>query len=75
MEGVERVTDKKSFFWSGRYHLDMNSRDTLVTDLNVLGDFNPLVPDHYQDSEFLMLGNLRLRFRSGNQTNENPSAA
>ena len=58
MEGVERVSDKKSFFWSGKYHLDMNSRDTLVTDLNVLGDFNPQVPDHYQDSEFMMLGNL-----------------
>jgi len=58
MEGVERVPDKKSFFWSGKYHLDMNSRDTLVTDLNVLGDFNPQVPDHYQDGEFMMLGNL-----------------
>jgi len=58
MEGVERVPDKKSFFWSGKYHLDMNSRDTLVTDLNVLGDFNPSVPDHYQGSEFMMLGNL-----------------
>jgi len=58
MEGVERVSDKKSFFWSGKYHLDMNTRDTLVTDLNVLGDFNPQVPDHYQDSEFMMLGNL-----------------
>ena len=58
MEGVERVPDKKSFFWSGKYHLDMNSRDTLVTDLNVLGDFNPRVPEHYQGSEFMMLGNL-----------------
>ncbi len=57
-EGVERVKDKKSFFWSGRYHLDMNTRDTLVTDLNVLGDFNPVIPDSYQSSEFLMLGNL-----------------
>jgi sugar/nucleoside kinase (ribokinase family) len=58
LEGVEIVPDKKSFFWSGRYHLDMNSRDTLVTDLNVLADFNPLVPDSYQGAEFLMLGNL-----------------
>ena len=57
-EGVERVKDKKSFFWSGRYHLDMNTRDTLVTDLNVLADFNPMIPDSFQDSEFLMLGNL-----------------
>ncbi|MDI3318881.1 PfkB family carbohydrate kinase [Pinibacter soli] len=58
LEGVEVVKDKKSFFWSGRYHLDMNSRDTLVTDLNVLADFNPVIPESYQDAEFLMLGNL-----------------
>ncbi|MGZ8509833.1 MAG: PfkB family carbohydrate kinase [Chitinophagaceae bacterium] len=58
LDGVELVPDKKSFFWSGRYHEDMNSRDTLVTDLNVLGDFSPKVPDSYQGSEFLMLGNL-----------------
>jgi sugar/nucleoside kinase (ribokinase family) len=57
-EGVEKVADKKSFFWSGRYHTDMNSRDTLVTDLNVLADFNPVVPESYQGSDFLMLGNL-----------------
>jgi sugar/nucleoside kinase (ribokinase family) len=58
LEGVEVVKDKKSFFWSGRYHLDMNSRDTLVTDLNVLTDFNPVIPDSYQGSEFVMLGNV-----------------
>ncbi len=58
LEGVEIVKDKKSFFWSGKYHLDMNSRDTLVTDLNVLADFNPIVPDSYQGAEFLILGNL-----------------
>lgn len=58
LEGVEIVADKKSFFWSGKYHIDMNSRDTLVTDLNVLEDFNPVVPDSYQGAEFLMLGNL-----------------
>jgi sugar/nucleoside kinase (ribokinase family) len=57
-EGVEVVPDGKSFFWSGRYHTDLNTRDTLVTDLNVLAQFNPLVPDSYQDCEFLMLGNL-----------------
>jgi sugar/nucleoside kinase (ribokinase family) len=51
--------DKKSFFWSGRYHEDMNSRDTLITDLNVLADFNPQIPENYQGSEFLMLGNLQ----------------
>lgn len=58
LDGVEVVEDKKSFFWSGRYHMDMNTRDTLVTDLNVLADFNPQIPDAYQGAEFLMLGNL-----------------
>ena len=58
LEGVEIVKDEKSFFWSGKYHLDMNSRDTLVTDLNVLANFKPVVPDSYQSSEFLLLGNL-----------------
>ncbi len=58
LEAVVIVPDKKSFFWSGKYHLDMNTRDTLITDLNVLADFNPVVPDSYQGSEFLMLGNL-----------------
>ncbi len=58
LDGVEIVPDKKSFFWSGKYHNDMNSRDTLITDLNVLEDFNPIVPDSYQGAEFLMLGNL-----------------
>ncbi len=58
MEGVEVIKDGKSFFWSGRYHMDMNTRDTLVTELNVLGQFNPQLPDSYQDCEFLMLGNL-----------------
>ncbi|HEX5651957.1 MAG TPA: PfkB family carbohydrate kinase [Chitinophagaceae bacterium] len=58
LEGVEIVPGKRSFFWSGRYHEDMNTRDTLVTDLNVLADFDPKVPDSYQGAEFLMLGNL-----------------
>jgi sugar/nucleoside kinase (ribokinase family) len=58
LEGVEIVKDKKSFFWSGKYHMDMNTRDTLVTDLNVLADFNPQIPESYQGAEFLMLGNL-----------------
>ena len=58
LDGVEVVPDKKSFFWSGKYHNDMNTRDTLITDLNVLADFNPVVPDSYQGAEFLMLGNL-----------------
>lgn len=58
LTGVEIVPDQKSFFWSGRYHLDMNSRDTLVTDLNVLENFNPIVPEQYQGADFLMLGNV-----------------
>lgn len=58
LTGVEIVSDQKSFFWSGRYHLDMNSRDTLITDLNVLANFNPKVPEEYQGAEYLMLGNL-----------------
>ncbi len=58
MDGVETVEGQKSFFWRGRYHLDMNTRDTLVTDLNVLASFNPKIPDSYQGTEFLMLGNL-----------------
>src|ERR1700761_7866928 len=58
LDGVEIKKDKKSFFWSGKYHMDMNTRDTLVTDLNVLLDFNPVIPASYQGSEFLMLGNI-----------------
>ncbi len=58
LDGVEMIPDKKSFFWSGRYHMDMNTRDTLVTDLNVLADFNPVIPQQFRNSEFLMLGNL-----------------
>jgi sugar/nucleoside kinase (ribokinase family) len=58
LTGVEIVPDQKSFFWSGKYHLDMNTRDTLITDLNVLANFNPVVPEEYQGAEFLMLGNV-----------------
>lgn len=57
-EGVEVVPDGKSFFWSGRYHLDMNTRDTLVTELNVLAQFDPKIPESYQDCGYVMLGNL-----------------
>lgn len=57
-DGVEVLKEEKSFFWSGKYHMDMNTRDTLVTDLNVLEKFDPKVPDSYQDCEYLMLGNL-----------------
>ncbi len=58
LEGVQVKENEKSFFWAGRYHMDMNTRDTLDTQLNVLADFQPVVPESYQDSEFLMLGNL-----------------
>jgi sugar/nucleoside kinase (ribokinase family) len=58
LEGVQVKKDEKSFFWSGKYHMDMNTRDTLETQLNVLGTFDPQVPQSYQDCEFLMLGNL-----------------
>jgi sugar/nucleoside kinase (ribokinase family) len=57
-EGLQIKEGQKSFFWSGKYHNDMNSRDTLITELNVLGDFDPIVPETYQDCEYLMLGNL-----------------
>ena len=57
-EGLQIKKGEKSFFWSGRYHTDMNSRDTLDTQLNVLATFDPVIPDSYQDCEFLMLGNL-----------------
>lgn len=56
--GLQIKENEKSFFWSGRYHNDMNSRDTLETQLNVLGDFDPIIPAAYQDCRYLMLGNL-----------------
>jgi sugar/nucleoside kinase (ribokinase family) len=58
-EGLQVKAGEKSFFWSGKYHNDMNSRDTLITELNVLADFDPIIPESYQDCEFLMLGNLQ----------------
>ena len=57
-EGLQIKEDEKSFFWSGKYHNDMNARDTLTTELNVLENFDPIIPDSYQDCEILMLGNL-----------------
>jgi sugar/nucleoside kinase (ribokinase family) len=58
LTGLQVKQGEKSFYWSGKYHFDMNSRDTLVTDLNVLADFDPIVPEGYKNCEFLMLGNL-----------------
>ena len=58
LEGLQVIEGQKSFFWEGKYHYDMNSRDTLDTQLNVLADFDPVLPVSYKDCEFLMLGNL-----------------
>ncbi|NER14309.1 sugar kinase [Leptobacterium flavescens] len=58
ISGIEVVEGGKTFFWSGKYHNDLNSRDTLDTQLNVLADFNPVVPEDFKDAEVLMLGNL-----------------
>ncbi len=57
-EGLQIKKGEKTFFWSGKYHTDMNTRDTLDTQLNVLSTFDPVIPDAYQDCEYLMLGNL-----------------
>lgn len=57
-EGLQIKEDEKSFFWSGKYHNDMNSRDTLITELNVLENFDPVIPSSYQNSDYVMLGNL-----------------
>jgi sugar/nucleoside kinase (ribokinase family) len=58
ISGIEIVKGGKTFFWSGKYHNDLNSRDTLITELNVLADFNPVVPQEFKDSDVVMLGNL-----------------
>ncbi len=58
ISGLEIIESGKTFFWSGKYHYDMNSRDTLATELNVLADFKPVVPKSYKDAEVVMLGNL-----------------
>ena len=58
LEGLEIVKEGKTFFWSGKYHNDLNSRDTLATEVNVLEQFDPKIPDSMQDAEILLLGNL-----------------
>jgi len=72
--GLEVVKGGKTFFWSGRYHNDMNSRDTLATELNVLADFKPVVPQNYQNSDIVLLGNLHPLVQSSvlNQLTEKP---
>jgi sugar/nucleoside kinase (ribokinase family) len=58
LDGLQIKKGEKSFFWAGRYHDNMNSRDTLDTQLNVLADFDPILPESYKTSEYIMLGNL-----------------
>jgi sugar/nucleoside kinase (ribokinase family) len=58
ISGVEIVHGGKTFYWKGKYHNDLNSRDTLITELNTLADFNPVVPDNFKDADVVMLGNL-----------------
>lgn len=64
LDGLETVKGGKSFFWAGKYHNNMNSRDTLVTDLNVLADFNPIIPEAAKSSQYVMLGNLTPQIQS-----------
>lgn len=74
VEGVEVVKGGKTFFWSGKYHNDLNSRDTLATELNVLADFNPIVPEKYKNSDVVLLGNLHPLVQTAvlNQLTEKP---
>ena len=74
ISGLEVVKGGKTFFWSGKYHNDMNSRDTLATELNVLADFNPIVPENFKNAEVVMLGNLHPIVQTGvlNQMTEKP---
>ena len=74
ISGIEIVKGGKTFFWSGKYHNDMNSRDTLATELNVLADFNPIVPQDFKNADVVMLGNLHPIVQSGvlNQMETNP---
>ena len=65
ISGIEIIKNGKTFFWSGKYHNDLNVRDTLITELNVLADFNPIVPQAFVDAEFLMLGNLHPAVQMG----------
>ena len=64
LEGLQIKQGEKTFFWSGKYHNDMNSRDTLITELNVLEHFDPIIPSSYQGIEYLMLGNLSPQVQS-----------
>lgn len=74
ISGIEIVKEGKTFFWSGKYHNDMNTRDTLATELNVLADFNPIVPEDYKNADVVMLGNLHPLVQMGvlDQMNKKP---
>ncbi len=74
VEGLQIKEGEKSFFWSGKYHHNMNDRDTLVTDLNVLADFDPILPDSYKDAKYVMLGNIdpNLQIKVLDQLNGKP---
>jgi len=72
--GIEIVSDGKTFFWSGKYDNDMNTRETLATELNVLESFNPIVPDNFKDAGVVMLGNLHPSVQNAvlDQLSDNP---
>jgi sugar/nucleoside kinase (ribokinase family) len=74
ISGIDIKKGEKSFFWSGKYHMDLNKRDTLVTDLNVLADFNPILPEKFKKPEFLILGNIdpALQIKVIEQLDEKP---
>ncbi len=74
ISGIEIVKGGKTFYWKGKYHNDLNSRDTLVTELNTLADFDPIVPENYKDADVVMLGNLHPNIQMGviNQMEERP---
>ncbi|KOY51849.1 PfkB family carbohydrate kinase [Polaribacter dokdonensis] len=73
-DGIEIIKEGKTFFWSGKYHNDMNSRDTLITELNVLENFQPVVPENFKDAGIVMLGNLHPLTQASvlDQMNERP---
>nr|WP_298792484.1 PfkB family carbohydrate kinase [uncultured Allomuricauda sp.] len=74
VSGIEIVKGGKTFYWKGRYHNDLNSRDTLITELNTLADFNPIVPNGFKDADVVMLGNLHPNIQMGviDQMKERP---
>ena len=74
LQGLQIKKGEKSFYWAGCYHANMNARDTLVTDLNVLADFDPILPEDYKDAAYVMLGNLQpeVQMRVIDQMNQRP---